>query len=93
MHIFSPSAQYAVENVSIEDFVQGDFRIVSNVLVEKFNSTNRYVCDVVPNNFTYFYIDKTDSGCEFLNFLNVTNGAWIRVNYRIKLPGPEIIQL
>jgi hypothetical protein len=87
IHIFAPWTSYEVANISLEDSVPSTARIASNILFEKFNSTGRYVCDVLPDNSTYYFVDKTE--CSFLNYLNITAKEWLRVTYRTRIEGPE----
>jgi len=89
LHILAPYGTSAVGNLSIEDSTPSQTRIASNILVEKMNSTGVYNCGVQPDNSTYYYIDKTDTGCSFLDLVNSTAGDHVRVSYRIRVAGPE----
>lgn len=87
IHLFAPWTTYEVANISLEDTVPTGAKIASNILFEKFNSTGTYKCDVLSDNSTYYFVDKTE--CSFLSYLNVTAKEWLRVTYRTRIEGPE----
>ncbi|MFH0832603.1 MAG: hypothetical protein V1900_02715 [Candidatus Aenigmatarchaeota archaeon] len=87
LHLFNPYASYVVSNLSIDDSINESHRIISNIFLERFNSTGRATCEIAPDTAQNYYIDKTE--CSFLSYLNVTNREWIRISYRVRIPGPE----
>lgn len=44
-------------------------------------------CSVSPESRTYFHIDRSD--CPYLDRLNVSQGQWLKMDYRFRTPGPH----
>lgn len=83
-----PFSNFDVVNITAEKNLSSEFRMVSEVLVKKFNKDNTVsTCSSQPESSTYFFIDEAD--CTEFGKMNVSQDEWFRMDYRFRIPGPE----
>ncbi|MFB6144318.1 MAG: carboxypeptidase-like regulatory domain-containing protein [Candidatus Nanohaloarchaea archaeon] len=83
-----PFSNFDVVNITVEKNLSNKFRMVSEVLVKKFNKSGGVeTCSTQPESSTYFFIDEAD--CPLLGKMNVSQDEWFRLDYRFRIPGPE----